>query len=197
MKLLLDPSIDQSCICRVWPVSGVKSNVTFVVDITSLKHPDDVRIDCFGKWTHSGFHHFTFKATFEKDGDVFCRKVCPWCIRKCLLLAQTPLLSSNTDIWRMLAFVYIVCVCVCAHLHVQYVCQHDCMCILSSYGTNACVYMCVFIRVSQCYYVWCAHVSLCVHLCMCVHVCACVDLFPSCVCACISVIRVCTCICYL
>ena len=38
----------------------VTSNATFVVDITSLKHPDDVRKDFFGKWIHSGSHPFTF-----------------------------------------------------------------------------------------------------------------------------------------
>ena len=75
LKLLLDPNIDQSRVCRVWPVSGVISNATFVVDITSLKHPDDVRKDFFGKWIHSGSHPFTFKATIEKDGDVYVENV--------------------------------------------------------------------------------------------------------------------------
>ena len=43
LKLLLDSNIDQSRVCRIWPVSGVQSSATFVVDVTSLKHPDDVR----------------------------------------------------------------------------------------------------------------------------------------------------------
>ena len=44
---------------------------------TSLKHPDDVRKDFFGKWIHSGSHPFTFKATIQKDGDVNVEKCAP------------------------------------------------------------------------------------------------------------------------
>ena len=69
LKLLLNPGIDQSRVCCVWPVSNIKANAMFVVDdITSLKHPDDVRKDFFGKWIHSGSHPFTFKATVEANG---------------------------------------------------------------------------------------------------------------------------------
>lgn len=64
LKLLLSPDIDRS---RVWPVSKIEGSATFVVDITSLKHPDDVRRDFFGKWIHSGSHLITFKATIEID----------------------------------------------------------------------------------------------------------------------------------
>ena len=45
LKLLLNPNIDRSRICQTWPVSNIVGNATFVVDITSLKHPDDVRKD--------------------------------------------------------------------------------------------------------------------------------------------------------
>ena len=70
LKLLLSPDIDRSHVCRVWPVSNIEGSATFVVDITSLKHPDDVRKDFFGKWIHSGSHPITFKATIETDGEV-------------------------------------------------------------------------------------------------------------------------------
>ena len=68
LKLLLSPNIDCSWICHTWQVSNIVGNATFVVDLTSLKHPDDVRKDFLGKWIHSGSHPFTFKATIDEDG---------------------------------------------------------------------------------------------------------------------------------
>ena len=105
LKLLLNKNIDHSQICTRWPVANVTSNATFVVDITSLKHPDDVRKDFFGKWIHSGSHPFTFKASFE-DGEV--------CVERCARGATGNVFylrrlhsyhPSNTDFRRMLAFV--------------------------------------------------------------------------------------------
>ena len=113
LKLLLDPNIDQSRVCRVWPISGVISNATFVVDITSLKHPDDVRKDFFGKWIHSGSHPFTFKATIEKDGDVYIEKCAPGASGNVFYLRRLHCYHpSNTDFRRMLAFVSGMFVCI-------------------------------------------------------------------------------------
>ena len=43
LKLLLNPSIDRNRICCTWPVSNIVGSATFVVNLTSFKHPDDVR----------------------------------------------------------------------------------------------------------------------------------------------------------
>ena len=66
LKILLDPKLDYSRVCSVWPVL-VENSATFVIDVTKLKHPDDVRKDFFGKWTHSGSHPITFKAKVTED----------------------------------------------------------------------------------------------------------------------------------
>ena len=42
LKLLLNPNIDHSRICCTWPVSEIVCSATFVVNLTSFKHPDDV-----------------------------------------------------------------------------------------------------------------------------------------------------------
>ena len=106
LKLLLDPNIDQSRVCRVWPVSGVKSNATFVVDITSLKHPEDVRKDFFGKWIHSGSHPFVFKTTFEENGEVYLEKCAPGASSDIFYLHRLHCYHpSNTNFRRLLAFV--------------------------------------------------------------------------------------------
>ena len=106
LKLLLDSNIDQSHVYCVWPFSGVISNATFVVDITSLKHPDDVRKDFIGKWIHSGSHPFTFKATIEKGGDVYVEKCAPGASGNVFYLCRLHYYHpSNTDFRRILSLV--------------------------------------------------------------------------------------------
>ena len=61
MKLLLDPNIDKSKIALKRPV-GTTHNATFVVDLSKLDHPDDVKKDNFGKWEHSGSHPEVFRC---------------------------------------------------------------------------------------------------------------------------------------
>ena len=46
---------------------NVNRSSTFVVDLKSLKHPDDIKKDDFGKWTYSGSHSVSY-AAFEAGG---------------------------------------------------------------------------------------------------------------------------------
>ena len=46
LKILLRPK-DKEQVCRTWPVSGIESNSSFIVDIQALKHPDDVKKKTF------------------------------------------------------------------------------------------------------------------------------------------------------
>ena len=48
-KILLDPGIDQSLIAKERPIEVEKSS-TFVVDLTCLKDPDDVKKYTYGWW---------------------------------------------------------------------------------------------------------------------------------------------------
>ena len=73
LNILLDPNLDQSRICSVWPVN-VKSSSTFVIDISKLSHPDDVKKDNFGKWKHSGSHQTPYHITFRKDSEIDLEK---------------------------------------------------------------------------------------------------------------------------
>ena len=56
IKILLDPNFDDKKICKQRPVN-VKSSSTFVVDLSSLKDPDDVKKDNFCVWHHNGSHN--------------------------------------------------------------------------------------------------------------------------------------------
>ena len=61
LKILLDPKIDQQKICRDQPKTVTKS-ATFVVDLDSLAHPDDIKKDNFGRWNYSGSHVLYYRA---------------------------------------------------------------------------------------------------------------------------------------
>ena len=52
MEILLNPSMNKSLITHGRPLQIEKSS-TFVVDFTSLKQPDDVKKDMYGRWDYS------------------------------------------------------------------------------------------------------------------------------------------------
>ena len=106
LKLLLNPKIDCSRVCTTWPISNIASNASFVVDITHLKHPDNVRKDFFGKWIHSGSHPFTFKASTTEDGEVMVEKCSAEAAGRVFYLRRLHSYHpSNADFRWMLAFV--------------------------------------------------------------------------------------------
>ena len=53
MEILLNPNMNKSVVTHDRPLQVEKSS-TFVVDLTSLKHPDDVKKDMYGRWDYSG-----------------------------------------------------------------------------------------------------------------------------------------------
>ena len=106
LKIVLNPHIDSDRVCHTWPVVGITSSATFVVNVTSLKHPDDVRKDFFGKWIHSGSHPFTFKACFREDGNIRVEKCAPGASGDVYYLRRLHSYHpSNPDFKRMIAFV--------------------------------------------------------------------------------------------
>ena len=104
MKLLLGP-VDPARVCSTWPVSGVTSSATFIVDVTKLKHADDVCKDFFGKWVHTGSHPFTFKASMNGD-EIAVEKCAPGATGNVFYLRRLHgYHPSNPEFRRMLAFV--------------------------------------------------------------------------------------------
>ena len=65
LKVLLNPKIDEQKICHQKPCNITESS-TFVVDVLSLKYPDDIKKDEFGIWNYSGSHPQAYKV-YEKD----------------------------------------------------------------------------------------------------------------------------------
>ena len=66
MQILLDPNIDKQRIATKRPLDAPSSS-TFVVDVSKLLHPDDIKKDIYGKWLHSGSHTDVFLCTYEGD----------------------------------------------------------------------------------------------------------------------------------
>jgi len=66
MHLLLDPKIDETKIASRRPLE-CSFSASFVVDISKLSHPDDIKKDMYGKWLHSGSHTDIFRCAYS-DG---------------------------------------------------------------------------------------------------------------------------------
>ena len=47
---------------------NIETSSTFMLDLDSLKHPDDVKKDEFGRWLYSGSHVQTYLA-WKENGD--------------------------------------------------------------------------------------------------------------------------------
>ena len=68
IRILLDPHLDVSKVCARRP-TDVSVSSTFIVNISKLAHPDDVKNDNFGVWVHSGSHPQVFKVHVDADDD--------------------------------------------------------------------------------------------------------------------------------
>ena len=68
MQILLNPKIDKHRIA-VSRLLEVPYSSTFVVDVSELGHPDDIK-DMYGKWLHSGSHSDVFICSYRENGEV-------------------------------------------------------------------------------------------------------------------------------
>ena len=73
MNLLLDPKIDENKIATRRPLESSFS-ASYVVDVSTLAHPDDIKKDMYGKWIHSGSHADVFRCTYRDDDSVYIEK---------------------------------------------------------------------------------------------------------------------------
>lgn len=105
MKILLDPKISSERVCRKCP-SHVTCSSTFVIDVTSLSHSDDVKKDDFGRWNHKGSHPVPFYVWFRDDGSVGVERCQEGGEGEVFYLRRLYCTHpSNKDMKRLLAFV--------------------------------------------------------------------------------------------
>ena len=78
MKILLSSNVDEKTIAykNKRPIQ-VQSSSTFVIDLTKLAHPDDIKRDAYGRWIQNGSHTDVFKCFYGQDGEVSIDKAAP------------------------------------------------------------------------------------------------------------------------
>ena len=77
MWILLDPRLDARKIAFKRPLTAPFSS-SFVVDVSKLAHPDDIKKDMYRKWLHSGSHTDVFHCTYSEDKEsVYIKKAVP------------------------------------------------------------------------------------------------------------------------
>ena len=76
MQILLNRNIDPKRIAKKRPLQAPFSS-TFLVDLSQLSHPDDVKKDMYGKWLYSGSHSDILLCSFSSSGQVVVEKAAP------------------------------------------------------------------------------------------------------------------------
>ena len=76
MHLLLDPNINENKITTRRPLE-CSFSALFVVDVSKLAHPDDIKKDMYGKWLHSGLHTDVFRCTYSDSDNIYIEKAAP------------------------------------------------------------------------------------------------------------------------
>ena len=76
MKILLSSSVNEKQIAYKHPIQ-VQSSSTFVIDLTKLAHPDDIKRDAYGRWVQNGSHTDIFRCSYYADGEIMIDKVAP------------------------------------------------------------------------------------------------------------------------
>uniref|UniRef100_A0A1X7SN02 Uncharacterized protein n=1 Tax=Amphimedon queenslandica TaxID=400682 RepID=A0A1X7SN02_AMPQE len=74
IEILLNKNIDEKKVCHERP-RHIEESATFVINLDSLRHPDDVKKDDFGKWKYSGSHLQSFLFSETENGDIEVKKI--------------------------------------------------------------------------------------------------------------------------
>lgn len=75
MQILLNPIDNQRIACKR-PLEA-NGSCTYIVDVTKLAHPDDIKKDMYGKWHHKGSHTDYFMCSYGPENDILVEKVAP------------------------------------------------------------------------------------------------------------------------
>ena len=103
VKILLNPTFQDELLCSTHPVS-VQNNASFVVDLSKLKDPNDVRADDLETWkcTGSRLLQFTVKIT---DTDCCIINDTSSGAEVVYVRRQYHVHATDPDLYRMIAFV--------------------------------------------------------------------------------------------
>ena len=88
--------------------TNVRKSATYVINVSKLSHPEDVKHDNFGTWKHSGSHHLVFRVQVDEDsGYLHIIKCAPGVHGKDVVHLRRlhSVHRSNTNFKRLIAFV--------------------------------------------------------------------------------------------
>ena len=105
LSILLDKAIPAHKSCSKRPLN-ITTSATYVVDVSKLAHPDNVKQDSFGIWKHSGSHTQLFKVYVDDDGEVDVEKCAPGASGDNIVLLRHlhSTHPSNKEFKKMIAF---------------------------------------------------------------------------------------------
>ena len=131
VHILLDPLISEELISSTSPVY-VHHNVSFIVDLSKLKNPNDVRADDLGSWKCTGSRISTFHVDI-RDGTccIVSNESASLTARVVHIQRQYHVHGTDPDLHRLIAFVERKYLCVCM-----------CMSVCFAYG-NTCYLYCI------------------------------------------------------
>ena len=64
LKLLLNPEVDHSRVAQTGP-KFVSESSTYIVDLSCLDNPNDIKKDGLGKWSYSGSHEELYRSYYD------------------------------------------------------------------------------------------------------------------------------------
>lgn len=107
LQILLEPNINKDLVAKTRPIE-VNESATFVVDLTCIKHADDVKKDMYGRWDHCGSHPEVYRCTFDDNNEVHIEKCAPGATGSNVyyLRRLRSCHPSNADFRRLIAFVH-------------------------------------------------------------------------------------------
>ena len=104
IHILLDPIFKDKLLSKTHPVS-VEHNVSFVIDLTSLSSPNDVRADDLGSWKCTGSRRLTFMVKFGPTTCHVVSSVSGSGGTQVQIRRQYHVHGTDSDLHRMIAFV--------------------------------------------------------------------------------------------
>lgn len=101
--ILCNPALSEELICSTQPVS-IENNVSFVIDLSKLKDPNDVRADDLGAWKCTGSRILQCIVKCSNSTCHVVSKLCPGAT-KISIRRQYFVHATDHDLHRMIAFV--------------------------------------------------------------------------------------------
>ena len=106
LKLLLDPDIDLTRVAHTGP-KFVSESSTYIIDVSQLDNPNDIKKDGLGKWSYSGSHEEFYRSYYDNSHRIHFEKCAKGATGDNIFVLRRLRSShpSDPNIRRLVAFV--------------------------------------------------------------------------------------------